>query len=61
MPSVVEYYGSAQEFITEGVNNPVAANVFGDGQYDVAASPVFSPTYLFHGDGSNAGVYGPVP
>lgn len=61
MPSVVEYYGSAQEFVTEGVNNPVAANVFGDGQYDVAASPVFSPTYLFHGDGSNAGVYGPVP
>jgi hypothetical protein len=61
MPSIVEYYGSAQEFITEGVGNPVAANVFGDGQYDVAANPGFSPTYLFRGDGSNGGIYGPVP
>ena len=61
MPSIVEYYGSAQEFITEGVNDPVAANVFGDGQYDIAAGPGFSPTYLFHGDGTRAGLYGPVP
>ncbi|HEX6488088.1 MAG TPA: hypothetical protein VF137_04315 [Candidatus Dormibacteraeota bacterium] len=61
MPSIIEYYGSAQEFITEGVGGPVAANVLGDGQFDVAANPGFSPTYLFHGDGSNLGLYGPVP
>lgn len=61
MPGIVEYYGSAQEFITEGANSPVAANVFGDGQYDIASGPILAPTYLFHGDGRPAGIYGPLP
>ena len=38
------YYGSAQEFITEGVNNPVAADVDGDGRTEIAsAAGIFSP------------------
>ena len=61
MLGVVEYYGSAQEFVTEGSNAPVAANVDGLGGDEIAAAPVFSPGYLFGGDGRLRAVYGPVP
>src|SRR2546427_323119 len=61
MPSIVEYYGSAQEFLTEGAEDETAAPVFPGGTDQVASGPVLSPTYLFNSDGSNAGVYGPLP
>lgn len=53
MDSLAFYYGSAQEFITEGSNSPVAADLDGDGKDEVISSPVFSlNVYSFNGDGS---------
>ena len=60
--SLIMYYGSAQEFITEGVSSPVAAPVGGGNRDEVAFAPgIFSPTYLLRGDGKLDGIYGPVP
>jgi hypothetical protein len=61
MEGFVAYYGSAQEFITEGSNAAVAANVDGLPGDEIAAAPVFSPSYLFGGDGSLRGIYGSPP
>jgi FG-GAP-like repeat/Subtilase family len=58
MQGLVEYYGSAQEFITEGTHAPSAADVDGDGNDEVAASPIFTPPSLFDGDGSRITAYG---
>jgi subtilase family protein len=56
------YYGSAQEFITEGVNNPVTADVNGDGKTEIAsAAGIFTPTSLYGPDGSSQGLFGPFP
>ena len=61
LPDLVAYYGSAQEFVTEGANAPAAADVDGDGNDEVAVSPIFSGTFLFDGDGSVKAIYGAVP
>ena len=61
LPATAIYYGSAQEFITEGTNAPVAAPVGGGRADEVAASPIFSPTHLLRGDGSTDRVYGAIP
>lgn len=58
---IIEYYGSAQEFITEGVEQPIAGDVSGSGRDSVAAAPVFSPTVLVDGSGRIVTVYGPLP
>jgi hypothetical protein len=56
------YYGSAQEFVTEGVNNPVTADVNGDGKTEIAsAAGIFTPTSLYNSNGSLRGLYGPFP
>ena len=56
------YYGSAQEFITEGVNDPITADVNGDGKTEIAsAAGIFSPTSLYNPDGTERTVYGPNP
>ena len=59
--ALVVYYGSAQEFITEGISVPAAADVDGDGDDEVAVGPIFSATPLLDGDGSERRTYGPVP
>jgi Subtilase family len=60
--ALVIYYGSAQEFITEGANAPITADVNNDGKTEVEASAgIFSPSYLFAPNGSQTGIYGPVP
>jgi hypothetical protein len=56
--TTAEYYGSAQEFVTEGSSVPVAAEVLGDGTAQIAAGGAFGPTYLFRGDGTIAATYG---
>jgi len=56
--SLVMYYGSAQEFITEGSTASSAADVDGDGADEFAEGPIFTPTSLYEGDGSLARVYG---
>jgi hypothetical protein len=61
MQGIAEAYGSAQEFITEGSNSPVAADVDGDGNDEVVSNPVLSPSYLFDGDGSLLTSYGSTP
>ena len=61
MQGLVEYYGSAQEFITEGTYAPTAADVDGDGNDEVAGSPIFTPPSLFDGDGSLVTQYGSAP
>jgi hypothetical protein len=63
IPGTIEYYGSAQEFFTEGNAAPVAANVSGSetGMQDVAIGPVFTPPYLISGSGALLGTYGAVP
>ncbi|MEJ7875883.1 MAG: hypothetical protein WKF62_04415, partial [Solirubrobacterales bacterium] len=56
------YYGSAQEFITEGVNNPSTADIDGDGLSEISsAAGIFSPTTIYNSDGSERQVLGPVP
>ncbi len=60
LPSLVTYYGSAQEFITEAANSPVAADVDGDGKDEVATGPSFSATFLVGGDGEIKNAYGPL-
>jgi hypothetical protein len=60
--ALVFYYGSAQEFITEGVNDPVTADINGDGKTEIAsAAGIFTPTSLYNSDGSLHGLYGPFP
>ena len=60
--ALVMYYGSAQEFITEGANAPITADVNGDGKTEVEGSAgIFTPSYLFSPNGSQMGIYGPVP
>jgi hypothetical protein len=59
---IIGYYGSAQEFITEGVTEPVLADVNGDGSDEIAFTPgIFSQTDLLSGNGSLMNTYGPVP
>lgn len=61
-PGLIGYYGSAQEFITEGVSVPILANVDGNPGDEIAfAAGIFSPTILYGGDGSTITTYGPVP
>jgi FG-GAP-like repeat/Subtilase family len=60
--AVAFYYGSAQEFITEGVSDPITADLNGDGKSEIAFAPgIFSPTELHNPDGSLRTVYGPNP
>ena len=53
-----EYYGSAQEFVTEGSTAPVAAQLNGTSSDDVVIGPQFSPPYLISGSGGVLGQYG---
>jgi hypothetical protein len=56
MDSVAFYYGSAQEFITEGSNSPAVADIDGDGRDEVVSNPVLSLyAYPFNGDGTPFG------
>ncbi|HXC52380.1 MAG TPA: hypothetical protein VN634_15975 [Candidatus Limnocylindrales bacterium] len=56
MDSAAFYYGSAQEFITEGSNSPAAADIDGDGKDEVVSNPVLSTSsYPFKGDGTAFG------
>jgi hypothetical protein len=48
---LLAYYGSAQEFVTEGVHTPAGADVDGDGRDEIAVEPIFSPTVLLDGSG----------
>jgi hypothetical protein len=61
LPGTLEFYGSAQEFITEGSSAPVAADVSGSGEDDVAVGPAFTPPYLISGEGKILGTFGPLP
>lgn len=62
VPALVVYYGSAQEFITEGSSSPVVADVDGSGKDSVALSAgIFTPTFLYDGSGNLRGLYGPTP
>jgi hypothetical protein len=56
--SIVMYYGSAQEFVTEGSTVPSVADVDGDGKDEFAEGPIFTPTSLWNGDGSQHTTYG---
>src|SRR6185436_2356054 len=57
MDSIAFYYGSAQEFITEGSNSPAVADINGDGRDEVVSNPVLSLyAYPFNGDGTPFGV-----
>ncbi|HEY2386967.1 MAG TPA: hypothetical protein VGK30_08405 [Candidatus Binatia bacterium] len=56
MDSFAFYYGSAQEFITEGSNSPAVADIDGDGKDEVVSNAVFSTSaYAFKGDGTAFG------
>jgi hypothetical protein len=61
LPGVIEDYGSAQEFITEGTSAPVAADPTGTGLAAdaVALAPIFSPVDLISGEGKLLSTYGP--
>jgi len=58
VPGQVEYYGSAQDAITEGSSSPVAAAVDGSGRDSVADSPVWSTPVELSGSGAVVGSYG---
>jgi hypothetical protein len=55
----VEYYNSAEEFLTEGASDPVVADPSGNGSGpdDVAIAPAFTPPYLIDGAGHIVGAY----
>ncbi|MGH9207272.1 MAG: FG-GAP repeat domain-containing protein, partial [Acidimicrobiales bacterium] len=55
---LIEYYGSAQQQITEGTDSPITADVLGQGSDQVADGPVFSPTFLLNGAGLVVSSYG---
>src|SRR5579875_365093 len=59
MLGAVEDYNSAQEFLTEGSADPVAADPSGTGlgPDDVAVAPAFTPPYLIDGAGHIVGSY----
>jgi len=58
---LVSFVGSAQEFITEGAAAPVAADIDGDGDDEVAFAPaLFSPTSIFDGNGQQIRTLAPV-
>jgi len=63
LPGTIEYYGSAQEFLTEGTSTPAAADVTGSGTGpdDVAVGPAFTPPYLISGAGTILGTFGALP
>jgi hypothetical protein len=61
LPGVAEVYGSAQEFITEGSNSPVAADVDADGNDEIVSNAVLSPSVMVEGDGSRRTVFAPLP
>ncbi|MFN2544679.1 MAG: hypothetical protein ABR600_08945 [Actinomycetota bacterium] len=63
MQGTVEYYGSAQEFVTEGSAAPVTADITGTGVGPdmVAVGPVLSPPYLIDGAGQIQSTYGATP
>jgi hypothetical protein len=46
------YYGSAQDFITEGSSSPVACDVDGDGADEIVVSPLFSHPIVLDGNGT---------
>ena len=54
----LEFYGSAQEFITEGTDVPAVADVLGTGVDQVAVNPVWTPATLVDGHGQILGTYG---
>jgi hypothetical protein len=56
----LEFYGSAQEFITEGTDAPAAADVLGTGVDEVAVNPVWTPATLLNGSGQIVRTYGNV-
>ncbi len=60
LPGLVEYYGSAQQFITEGADQPVAADVQGHGVDEVEVSSVFGVPFLVDGAGQVTGAYASV-
>ena len=62
LDALAMYYGSAQEFITEGSNAPITADINGDGKTEtVAAAGIFSPPWQIKPDGSPSLPYGPLP
>ncbi|MGD0082467.1 MAG: hypothetical protein ABSD78_04625 [Acidimicrobiales bacterium] len=63
LQGTLEYYGSAQEFITEGTDAPAVADVLGtrdgnDSHDDVAVGPVWTPDSLVDSAGKVVGSYG---
>jgi hypothetical protein len=55
---LIEYYGSAQEFITEGTASPVSADVERNGADEVAVGPAWTPESLIGGSGQPVATYG---
>ena len=60
MQATAEAYGTAQEFITEGSNSPIAVDADGNGDDEVISNPIFTGSYLFDGDGSQLRQYNSV-
>jgi hypothetical protein len=58
LPGALEFYGSAQEFITEGADAPAAADVLGNGIDEVAVNPVWTPASVLSGQGQVLYTYG---
>ena len=55
---LVEYYGSAQDAITEGASSPSAASVDGSGKDIVTDTPVWTPPVELNGAGQVVGSLG---
>ncbi len=55
---LVEYYGSAQDAITEGASSPSAASVDGSGKDIVTDTPVWTPPVELNGTGQVVGSLG---
>ncbi|SOD70338.1 hypothetical protein SAMN05892883_0057 [Jatrophihabitans sp. GAS493] len=60
LQSIIEFYGSAQEFITEGTSSVVSADVNNSGRDSVAVSPDFGVPFLLNGAGQTTTTYAAV-
>ncbi|NNN20963.1 MAG: hypothetical protein HKL80_03050, partial [Acidimicrobiales bacterium] len=57
LTGIIEYYGSAQDAITEGISPPIATPG-PNGLDQVIIDPLWTPPYLVNGNGTTAGNFG---
>jgi hypothetical protein len=58
LPGLAEFYGSAMEFLTEGSDAPIAADLDGSGRDEVVVNALWSPPIVLDASGRVIGTLG---